>query len=893
MFSIKQYKSFIVVCITLIQFNIIETYELPKLQNKIYQELHYTSINGLSNKITLFDIEYIIYAYFIPPADQKADEYIKLNLFYIFMNCSFAEWTQYKLFKFIRQFPLIYNSTFLNKYNNVFNKNYKILSENLSEIKNYIKRFINILLNNFLRLTYSRNYDTSFIKTLLLLKFKIHFLTLPSKNNKETTEVKTSDVVVIRSILRIMNLIQNFMVTNCNVYTPHEECQDNFIKSIDFFGLWITKSPKTNDLIDKILKYIENLKLEKRKSCYTQQMLLTHIVSETSDNIVSREISNAKVETKFGTILIYQILQQIKRQEGDLELVLWYQESIVDVILKLIYNKVITAINNNPSVIKDIITSIPNFINDYLPDSFLDSFTIEEYTTNAIIDLIHKITEIRDSITNIILETDNSTQFIEVSNFDEFITYISKSSEDFYCCFSLMKFLRNEFSKYYIPFLSNTTKFEHIVKYKDVPISETVPSDVNDKLLNSMCQYVRDLYSLCLELTTILNMIGGKEKHVIDEYLGEANTILTTIRERSVDIMKWCSYKEHKECSGLLKVSYDLYVVLSPMYSKHLEFHETPMITMVMSILNIYSIDHCNPPNFNFLLLKRTNFEDIGNYVVHERHWNTFVKSLGTNQNTGIISNYKTFLNIDIFFQTYVKNTDLFTKNKQAISFFWKGEKKSIEEVYKNIIEIIIHPSHVYAFYDLYFKFVIGMVYLKIRFILHNLTLVNKITFDIFSSDECDKFFDLCKVFLSTSNYPKHLSILASKVFELAELINELCVDKKLISKIYEGIEKKNDQDQTETAELDNEVSGEESSCYYQQLIFVMIELERLFEASGMFVKNIKHKMSFNDLLQNYVIKSKVVSELFVDKVFKDMNNNFLKSFVSAKLMLIDIIINI
>jgi len=66
------------------------------------------------------------------------------------------------------------------------------------------------------------------------------------------------------------------MVTNCNVYTPHEEYQDNFIKSINIIGIWITKSPETNDLINKILKYIENLELEKRKSCYTQQMLLTH-----------------------------------------------------------------------------------------------------------------------------------------------------------------------------------------------------------------------------------------------------------------------------------------------------------------------------------------------------------------------------------------------------------------------------------------------------------------------------------------------------------------------------------------------------------------------------------------------------------------------------------------
>jgi len=41
------------------------------------------------------------------------------------------------------------------------------------------------------------------------------------------------------------------------------------------------------------------------------------------------------------------------------------------------------------------------------------------------------------------------------------------------------------------------------------------------------------------------------------------------------------------------------------------------------------------------------------------------------------------------------------------------------------------------------------------------------------------------------------------------------------------------------------------------------------------------------------MIKSKVATELFVEKVFKNMNNYFHDSVVSAKIMLEDIIINI
>jgi len=79
------------------------------------------------------------------------------------------------------------------------------------------------------------------------------------------------------------------------------------------------------------------------------------------------------------------------------------------------------------------------------------------------------------------------------------------------------------------------------------------------------------------------------------------------------------------------------------------------------------------------------------------------------------------------------------------------------------------------------------MVYLKIRFIFHSFISISKITFfDIFDSDECFRFLNGCQVLLHLLNYPKHLSILASKVLEFANLIFDLCTKepKELISVI-------------------------------------------------------------------------------------------------------------
>jgi len=329
---------------------------------------------------------------------------------------------------------------------------------------------------------------------MLLLQFKIHFLTLPSD-----TKQPPSDDVVVRSILEIMNLIQVFMGTNCDVHTYKEKYlkfEEYLIKSSHFFDFWITVSAETNEFIEKIFLSINKLGLEdSNKYCTTDQMLLVNIVAETPDHPVLREISHAEVYTNSKTIKIYQILQKIEKRECDLELLFWYQESIFNAIVKLIYSKIITTLRHD-TLLKpeDIVKSIPKFIE--LPTDVTDSFTSDTYDTNEINKLIKKITDQRDSITNIVLETDNATEYHEVSKLDEFTTYMNSNSEKFYCYISVFKFLRKEFAKYYIPFIRDLSKVEHIV-YEDVPINEIVRSDVDDKLPDSSrCQYVRDLYSL-------------------------------------------------------------------------------------------------------------------------------------------------------------------------------------------------------------------------------------------------------------------------------------------------------------------------------------------------------------------------------------------------------------
>ncbi|CAI6368055.1 unnamed protein product [Macrosiphum euphorbiae] len=908
MSHIKLYNSILIfLCITSNIFSVLsELSELSKLEDAVYFELRcciFTVIDHLSYSIKLQrDMDLILYGYLVPSAATETKTDMYMSVFYIYTNCSFAEWLQNKLFKFIEKFPIFYQTKFQNTNNNEFNKPFVRPNQidKLIEIDSFVKRSINILLPNFVHLTDPRDYDTSLLKTMLLLHLKIHFLTLPSD-----TKQPPSDDVVVRSILKIMNLIQTFMATNCDVHTYNKKYFNDdtyFIKSSHFFDFWITKSADKNVVIEKVLKIIDELGLEdSNKYCNTDQMLLINVIAENPDHPVLWEISHAEVYTNSKTIKIYQLIQKIEKRECDLELIFWYQESIFYAIVKLTYNKIITALQQG-TLLKpeDIVKSIPKFIE--LPTDVTDYFTSGIYDTdvkneqinndNIKEKLIKKITDLRDSITNIILETYNTTENQDVSNLDEFTTYMNSNSEKFYCYISVCKFLRKEFTKYYIPFIRDVPKVEHIV-YEDVKIDEIVQSDVDDKLTDSSrCQYVRDLYSLCLEATTFLKMAFGKEDAVRNEYAKQASIILTTIRKRSIDVIERCTYKD---CRDLLKVSYHIYVVLNPKHTDHLKSSQAPMfMSLIMSILNSYGIDHCSPPKFNFLLLNSTYLEAIGNDDVLNKRLNSFVQSLEIYRNIPMVANYSTFLNIDNFYKTYLEETALFTKYKHKFSFFYKGERKYIDEIYKNITAINLDPSHVFKLYDIYFKFVLVSVFYKVCVFAHYSVIPNHPKKNLLRFDDCDDFHHQYKMLLNIENFPSNLSLLVSIVDQFSSIVYDLCYQRAEITKNYL-------QKNKSKGEIPHfKVFGREcdSDNLYLKVGKVKEHTEKQFEKFGIFITKIIEEIQETPEKPKTITEKlkairKPIKTQLLEKVFEDMTVDTCELVKAANKMLTKLIINV
>ncbi|CAI6368707.1 unnamed protein product [Macrosiphum euphorbiae] len=636
---------------------------------------------------------------------------------------------------------------------------------------------------------------------------------------------------------------------------------------------------------------------DSNKYCTTDQMLLVNIVAENTDHPVLWEISHAEVYTNSKTIKIYQILQKNEKRECDLELIFWYQESIFDAITKLIYSKIITALQKGTSKPEEIVKSIPKFIE--LPTDVTDYLTSEindTYEKNKPINtddikekLINKITGLRDSFKNIILETYNRTENQDVSDLDKFTTYMDSLSEKFYCYISVCKFLRKEFTKYYIPFIRDLSKVEHIV-YEDVSIEKNVRSNgYNKRTESSRCQYVRDLYSLCLEATTFLKMTLGRENAVVHEYTQQVSTILSTIRKWSIEVIERCTYNG---CRDLLKVSYHIYVVLNPKHTDHFKLSQSKILmSMIMSILNTYGIDHCRPPKFNFLLLNSTYLEVIGYDDVLSKRLNSFVLSLENYLHIPIVENYSCFLNIYCFFENYLHKTDFFTKYKHMISFFYKGERKYIDEIYENICAITMDPSHVFKLYDIYFKFILGSEFYKVC-VFVNYSINADHQSNLLRLNDCYDFYRQYKMLLNPKHFLANLSILVSNVDRFSSMVFDLCKERANIIENYLT----NHKSKKKIPHFDVFGPEQYSNDLYLKVAKLKENTEMQFEKFGTFIK-IKLEeipktiIAFKDRFKHFIHRKP--KTILIEKVFEGMTLKTCELVKAANNMLSELIINI
>lgn len=706
--------------------------------------------NNYFTNVKVFDNHWFIIYVYNPIIDVSKDFINTLNIFYIMMNCRLANLTQFQLFKFIKRFPLLKQSN--TKTNNIFITEINDHVKELNFIAKQIRRFISIL-QYFLSIT-SSYYDTSLLKIFLSLQFKIHFLTL-FQHKAGLSEVDISDDIIIYIIFEIINWIQSFTRTNCLTQDYQEGKYSN--EREKYYGYHMINYLQYK-YDNEFLNVIEAFNIKPVSHCYEEIFLLKDISINTSKDSILNEISSALiVHKKTKTISIKNIFDRIQ-ESFDLELILWYQKSIYKTIMKLLCSKALTELEALGNVL---------IFPDYIIESFvtINTLILPEIKQNLPLDFTYCFEHLADKQSNKSDEIDNCIRIIRDyhdittdivllsdvvdatitndfvinhkihSSLQNFVEKINEYSVSFECFNNLYKFLHTEYDKkYYIPFQNNPTKIDNLVNndYK-LSIVKRYRLEIvrNFWESNDECNYVNKLHNLCIEVEILLIIIANSSKSekknikndkIINYQLLIKNTF-TLINRWSISIIS--QYDENSD-RDILKVAYNLYVLLKS--KDHFNrYNLRPLLYSIMTHLNDYTNEHCYPPNFNYLFFGQIDF--ISQIVIEKskKQLNIFIKQFNLNYPNNLNIDHYTFLDILYFYDQHVKNAIMFTPYEKTFEFYWKGEKKNINQIFENIKAIVLNPTHIYAFYDIYFKFVITMIYFEMTIFVEGLNSHHKI----------------------------------------------------------------------------------------------------------------------------------------------------------------------
>lgn len=664
--------------------------------------------------------EYRIYTY--NSTTNKKSMESKINMFFIQINCKFADWILYQLFDCIQIFPSILK---LNSNEHTIELDFENNAIKLITIEEYVERFVNVL-HHFLHL-FGSYYDTSLLNTLILVQFQMEYI-LNYIDKEELTNISYD--IIIKIFLEIMIAVQNFKSTNC----PMESklLYSEFTNELKmFYDFWILIPKKTITDNFGYLNFLENdYKLKSSLICNINQSLLESVMgNEEKTSAILNEIFSTVVVfyTEHATYknTIKEVFNKVRHSQ-DLELIFFYTKSIFNTIMKLICTKTLKVLEafrpkirlikkkcNFPNAIIETFALIDSLIlygtNHSLPNNLTSRFTNLAANKICAFDDIKKtmklIQNYLDSIQNIELPTAKFRK----STLTMFIDTINQFADDFKCFKRLSEFLHWEYSKYYIPFINNPIKIYSLMNSNDkIPSSQTHEFNIDLINSNKQCKYVSDFRSLCKRINQL-----SFSRYVEDKI--KYQTILKSIKNISLNVIN--QHRKNKD-RDFLKMSSNIYILLELNFTVKNEENVKPLLSLIVANLHSYYIKYCGKSSKGYLEFnnKSSKEDELVKYL------DAYIDTCKTDN---VKSNFmfSKVLNVISFYNENIQNASVFEYYGKKLIFFWKGEKKNIYDIFENINSIILNPTHVLAFYDVYFKFITTILYYEITVIFNRLKI--------------------------------------------------------------------------------------------------------------------------------------------------------------------------
>jgi len=609
------------------------------------------------------------------------------------------------------------------------------------------------------------------------------------KTLNDESNINGSDDIILRLTLEIINSIYNFMILNCKFETFHDYGFDFFYK--------LSGSPTLETKnIELLLNNIKPLKLESNTKCNITDILLLDLIDWGIGNVVWT--------TEYGKLNVEKVIKQMK-YTYNFEVIFWYQTNMFKTIMKLFFTKVLQLFETPEKLPSEILEAIrflytTLFNSTNLPTDFIKCLTLlltledhniyTEYNefVNPItkyieslndiefkiqvdlmsepheIDHVHSESDIDDSNHDIFksaeaLDEDISSdeqKFKELLDcpLKTFLTKIKAYIIKFLCFMQFFDFQLHENNKLYVPFRKNPESIKSFVyEILNVQYKQSGYEESNNI---STCEYVINLYSLCFEANTTINYtLSTKNSDEKKGLYNNVNYIINII----LDTMSK-SYNLSLSRNNLIHYIIPLIEMLSHDLTENLDYYGSKrLVYVMMTALNKYTLEYCNPPQYNFLLFNNYNFDIVGQLP-------KIKNNLIDITNQDILSSSSDILE---FYKLFILQVDIFESFKN-INFTWKGETKNISEIYLNVTSIVVSPYHIYDFFNLIFKFIAAALYYDLQ--IHESNLLNnkgKIAENI-----CQLLKTLYDLLFNTK-YPKNEIDIFNLIEDYLKMLKQTC----------------------------------------------------------------------------------------------------------------------
>lgn len=310
---------------------------------------------------------------------------------------------------------------------------------------------------------------------------------------------------------------------------------------------------------------------------------------------------------------------------------------------------------------------------------------------------------------------ENQGVLVLASSLQEFVFYLQNIVDDLKCLVRLFNFLHDESNSYNVTFFEkkqfseNTKSIDHIFASTSFKYSSLLLLTEQISSARKGCDCFIGLYRYCFVAIIYLNQ-ALETNYVLDtknSYYSEAIINITQIKNYLFYILNQSSNLSH------YKVIYNILPLIELLENDFTEdlFDLKRLIYVIMTELNTYAIDFCNPPDYNFLLFNNLDFDTIGQ--LSSVSINDEIRgSINLMPNTSTNNVNCKYLSMRSLSDLLISSQ--FYRYDDVINLNWKGEKRSVGYIIHCMMNAVISPSAVYSLYDVYLKFSLAVVYFEV-----------------------------------------------------------------------------------------------------------------------------------------------------------------------------------